>query len=125
MLLHYRRSPRLRGGRACFCSFRSAESLSFKSLVGLLMSSEKSSPNKAQGLSYVITESWHWLSAPEAGLVLLPPKHPYYGKKGYDHCATKLAGNLDPDEECEILRNLMPKEQSKDDRKTGKIDTKK
>ena len=117
MLLHYRRSPRLRGGRACFCSFRSAEILSFKSLVGLLMSSEK--------LSYVITVSWHWLSAPEAGLVLLPPKHPYYGKKGYDHCTTKLAGNLDPDEESEILRNLMPKEQSKDDRKTGKIDTKK
>ena len=125
MLLHYRRSPRLRGGRACFCSFRSAESLSFKSLVGLLMSSEKSSPNKAQGLSYVITESWHWLSAPEAGLVLLPPKHPYYGKKGYDHyskrgirhCAIsgdKLAANLDKNEECEVLRNLSQK--GKDDR---------
>lgn len=45
---------------------------------------------------------------------LIPPRHPYYGKKGYDHCTTKqgkLAGNLQPDEECEILRNLLPKEQ--------------
>lgn len=41
---------------------------------------------------------------------LTPPKHPYYGKKGYDHCTTKqgkLAGKLEPDEECEILRNLL------------------
>lgn len=45
---------------------------------------------------------------------LTPPKHPYYGKKGYDHCTTKkgkLAGKLEPEEECEVLRNLLPKEQ--------------
>nr|DAQ72732.1 MAG TPA: minor capsid component [Caudoviricetes sp.] len=43
---------------------------------------------------------------------LTPPKHPYYGKKGYGHCTTKqgkLAGNLEPDEECEVLRNLQKK----------------
>ncbi len=41
---------------------------------------------------------------------LTPPKHPYYGKRGYDHCTTKkgkLAGNLEPDEECKILQNLI------------------
>lgn len=41
---------------------------------------------------------------------LTPPKHPYYGKNGYDHCKTnKLAGKLKPDEECEILLNLQKK----------------
>lgn len=41
---------------------------------------------------------------------LTPPKHPYYGKNGYDHCKTnKLAGKLKPDEECDILLNLQKK----------------
>lgn len=42
---------------------------------------------------------------------LTPPKHPYYGKNGYDHCkTTKLARKLDPNEECEILNNLLAEE---------------
>lgn len=46
---------------------------------------------------------------------LIPPRHPYYGKKGYDHCTIKqgkLAGNLQPDEECEVLRNLIAQDDS-------------
>lgn len=39
---------------------------------------------------------------------LIPPRHPYYGRKGYDHCkTTKLAGKLEKNEECEILNNLV------------------
>lgn len=43
---------------------------------------------------------------------LIPPRHPYYGKKGYDHCTTKqgkLAANLDKNEECKVLRNIKRK----------------
>lgn len=39
---------------------------------------------------------------------LIPPRHPYYGRNGYDHCKrTKLAGKLEKNEECEILNNLV------------------
>lgn len=37
-------------------------------------------------------------------------KHPYYSKRGIRHCAIsgdKLAANLDKNEECEVLRNLI------------------
>ena len=37
-------------------------------------------------------------------------KHPYYSKRGIRHCAIsgdKLAANLDKNEECEVLRNLV------------------
>ena len=37
-------------------------------------------------------------------------KHPYYSKRGIRHCtigSDKLAANLDNDEECEVLRNLI------------------
>ena len=37
-------------------------------------------------------------------------KHPYYSKRGIRHCAIntdKLAANLDKNEECEVLRNII------------------
>lgn len=38
-------------------------------------------------------------------------KHPYYSKRGIRHCAIsgdKLAANLDKNEECEVLKRLLP-----------------
>ena len=40
------------------------------------------------------------------------------------HCSVKvdkLAANLDNNEECEVLRNLLQKERDKDNKKAGKI----
>lgn len=49
-----------------------------------------------------------WRYNPGKQQRLTPPKYPYYGKNGYDHCSThKLAGKLKPNEECEILQNLI------------------
>ena len=42
-------------------------------------------------------------------------KHPYYSKRGIRHCAIntdKLAANLDKNEECEVLRNLIAQDDS-------------
>lgn len=55
-------------------------------------------------------------------------RHPYYGKRGIMHCSVKvdkLAANLDNNEECEVLRNLLQKERDKDNKKAGKIASKK
>lgn|GEM_PF-6042165 len=55
-------------------------------------------------------------------------RDPYYGKRGIMHCSVKvdkLAANLDNNEECEVLRNLLQKERDKDNKKAGKIATKK
>ena len=44
------------------------------------------------------------------------------------HCSVevdKLAANLDNNEECEVLRNLLQKERDKDNKKAGKIASKK
>lgn len=41
-------------------------------------------------------------------------RHPYYSKRGIRHCAIsgdKLAANLDKNEECEVLRNLIKAQQ--------------
>ena len=41
--------------------------------------------------------------------------HPYYSKRGIRHCAIntdKLAANLDKNEECEVLRNLIAQDDS-------------
>lgn len=48
-------------------------------------------------------------------------KHPYYSKRGIRHCAIntdKLAANLDKNEECEVLRNLIKNQTLSDTEKT-------
>ena len=55
-------------------------------------------------------------------------KHPYYSKRGIMHCSVKvdkLAANLDNNEECEVLRNLLQKERDNDNKNAGKIAIKK
>lgn len=43
--------------------------------------------------------------------VIFPPHHPYYGKRGIDHCNNpKLAANTDKNEECDVLRNIIAPE---------------
>lgn len=41
----------------------------------------------------------------------IPPKHPYYGQRGYDHCTTgdTLAASMETNEECQIIKNLLNK----------------
>ena len=48
-------------------------------------------------------------------------KHPYYSKRGIRHCAIsgdKLAANLDKNEECEVLRNLIKNQTLRETEKT-------
>mgnify|MGYP001674553994 CR=1 FL=1 len=48
-------------------------------------------------------------------------KHPYYSKRGIRHCAIntdKLAANLDKNEECEVLRNLIKNQTLSETEKT-------
>lgn len=45
---------------------------------------------------------------------VMPPRHPYYGKKGYDHCLNdQLARKMGKNEPCEVLGSLRDNQRIK------------
>ncbi len=71
---------------------------------------------KIEGLEDKFNESTpqHFRFNPGKEQTIFPKKHPYYGKNGYGHCQTgKLASDLNKNEECEILKNVLHEEQER------------
>lgn len=58
-----------------------------------------------EGVTTGRNEMWRCNTAQQG--VLFPRKHPYYSKRGIDHCNNpKLSANLGKNEECEVLAEL-------------------